>query len=115
VRFAEDDEKFELSFRCGSGGMLIDGGAYAPPRGYLTLLEPGPRTFGRDSLPVYCAHCSVNNEIVPIEQTGVPATIEFPPERPGERCVHHIYKDTSRIPADVYRRVGKQKPAGEPG
>jgi hypothetical protein len=112
VAFTEDDEKFVLSFRCGSGGMLIDGGAYGPPRDYLTLNEPGPRTFGRSELPVYCAHCSVNNEIVPIEQTGVPATIEFPPERPGERCVHHIYKDARTIPNDIYRRVGMDKPDG---
>ena len=112
VQFQEDDDKFVLSFRCGSGGMLIDGGAYAPPRDYLTLREPGPRTFGRDSLPVYCAHCSVNNEIVPIEETGAPATIEFPPERPGERCIHHIYKDRAWIPEDVYRRVGLEKPEG---
>ena len=113
VGFSEDDEKFVLSFRCGSGGMLIDGGAYDPPRDYMTLRERGPRTFGRDALPVYCAHCSVNNEIVPIERTGVPATIEFPPERPGERCVHHVYKDSASIPAEIYRRAGKEK--GEAG
>src|SRR5207244_2087794 len=46
VQFQEDDDKFVLSFRCGSGGMLIDGGAYAPPRDYLTLREPGPSMCG---------------------------------------------------------------------
>jgi len=111
VSYGEDDEKFVVSFRCGSGGMLIDGGAYAAPRDYLTLRDAGPRTFGRAELPVYCAHCSVNNEIEGIEQTGVPVTIEFPPERPGERCVHHVYKDPARIPDEIYRRVGKEPPA----
>ena len=48
-----------------------------------------------------------------IEQTGAPVTIEFPPERPGERCVHHVYKDPRRIPAEIYERVGKRKPAIE--
>ncbi|MFN2613708.1 MAG: hypothetical protein ABR552_02675, partial [Actinomycetota bacterium] len=57
VRFEEDAEKFILSFRCGSGGKLIDEGAYGEPKGYLTLRDAGPRTFGRDELPVYCAHC----------------------------------------------------------
>jgi len=110
VSMAEDGEKYIASFRCGSGGMLIDSGAYGPPRDYLTLREAGPRTFGRAELPVYCAHCSVNNEMEGIEQTGVPVTIEFPPERPGERCVHHVYKDPSNVPAEIYERVGKRKP-----
>ena len=109
VTFDEDDEKFVLAFRCGSGGKLIDDGAYGPPRDYLTLRERGPRTLGRPELPVYCAHCSINNEIEGIEQTGVPVTIEFPPERPGERCVHHVYKDPASIPDEIYRRVGKTR------
>ena len=110
VEFSEDDEKYVASFRCGSGGKLIDDRAYEAPRDYLTLRERGPRTFGRDALPVYCAHCSVNNEMEGIEQTGVPVTIEFPPENPGERCVHHVYKDPTRIPDEIYRRVGKETP-----
>ena len=110
VEFSEDDEKYVASFHCGSGGKLIDDRAYEAPRDYLTLHESGPRTFGRASLPVYCAHCSVNNEMEGIEQTGVPITIEFPPQNPGERCVHHVYKDPAQIPDEIYRRVGKEKP-----
>lgn len=110
VEFTEDDQRFELSFQCGSGGKLIDDGAYDAPRNYLTLRTSGPVTFGRDHLPVYCAHCSVNNEIQPIEWDGAPATVQFPPAQPGERCVHHVYKDRASIPAEVYERVGKQPP-----
>ena len=50
----EDDEKFVLSFHCGSGGRLIDEGAYEGEHAYLTLQQRGPRTFDRDRLPVYC-------------------------------------------------------------
>jgi len=110
VELDEDDEKFILSFACASGGMLIDEGAYGPPKDYLTLRSPGPMTFGREQLPVYCAHCSINNEIQPIEWDGVPATVQFPPRAPGERCTHHVYKDPRAIPDEVYRRAGKQKP-----
>ncbi len=110
VRFSEDDEKYELSFKCGSGGMLIDSGAYAEPKNYLTLREKGSVTFGRDELPVYCAHCSVNNEIQPIEWDGAPQTVEYPPEQPGERCVHHIYKNAASIPDEVFARLGKFRP-----
>jgi len=109
VELVEDEEKYSLSFRCGSGGMLIDTGAYDAPRDYLTLRARGPVTFDRDELPVYCAHCSVNNEIQPIEWDGVPATVQFPPRAPGERCIHHVYKDPASIPAEVFARAGKDK------
>ncbi len=111
----EDDEKYVASFRCGSGGKLIDDRSYVPPRAYLRLEGPTPMTFGRPSLPVYCAHCSVNNEMEPMEQTGVPITVEFPPEEPGERCVHHLYKNPADIPEQIYSRVGKQKPSPRSG
>src|SRR5215218_9986123 len=45
----EDDEKFVLSFRCGSGGRLIDEGAYEGEDAYLTLTEKAGRTFERDA------------------------------------------------------------------
>jgi len=111
VEVTEDDEKIVLAFRCGTGGRLIDEGRYEGANAYLTLREQGGRTFMRDELPVYCAHCSVNNEIQPVEWGGAPTSIEHPPERPGEACVHHIYKDVAAIPASAYRRIGKPPPA----
>jgi hypothetical protein len=107
----EDDEKITLTFRCGSGGRLIDERRYEGEHAYLTLHERAPRTFDRSELPVYCAHCSVNNEIQPVEWGGAPTTIEHPPHRPGEPCVHHVYKDLAAIPDEAYRRIGKERPA----
>ena len=107
----EDDEKIVLSFRCGSGGRLIDEGAYDGPDGYLTLTETGPRTFQRDTLPVYCAHCSVNNEIQPVEWGGVPTSVEYPPDGPGEPCVHHVYREPRSAPTDTWVRIGQTPPA----
>lgn len=107
----EDDEKITLSFRCGTGGRLIDEGRYDEQGGpYRTLREAAPRTFMRDALPVYCAHCSVNNEMQPVEWGRAPVTVEHPPAGPGERCVHHVYKDPGTIPDDVYVRIGKRRP-----
>jgi hypothetical protein len=105
----EDDEKITLSFRCGTGGRLIDEGRYEGEDAYLTLREPGPRTFQRDALPVYCAHCSVNNEIQPVEWGRAPTTVEFPPTEPGQPCVHHVYKDQSALPPEVFDRIGISK------
>jgi len=104
---SEDDEKVVLSFRCGSGGRLIDEGRYDVDGGpYVTLHDRGPRTFDRDALPVYCAHCSVHNEIQPVEWGGTPTSIEFPPQHRGERCVHHVYKDVTAVPDEAYTRIG---------
>jgi hypothetical protein len=100
----EDDDKITLRFRCGTGGRLIDEGRY--DAGYLSLRETAPRTFMRSSLPVYCAHCSVNNEIQPTEQGGVPVSVEHPPDRAGDECVHHVYRDPRRAPAETWVRIG---------
>jgi hypothetical protein len=60
---------------------------------------------------VYCAHCSVNNEIQGIEWDGEPVTVQFPQTKPGDRCIHHVYKRPEDIPGEIYRRVGKEKPS----
>jgi len=111
VDVEEDDEKIVLAFRCGTGGRLIDEGRYEGDPAYLTLREKSGRTFMRDELPVYCAHCSVNNEMQPVEWGGAPTTVEHPPERKGEACVHHIYKDVGATPDEDYRRIGKAPPS----
>ena len=112
VVVSEDDEKISLAFRCGSGGRLIDDGRYEGEDAYATLKEPGGRTFGKAAMWVYCAHCSVNNEMQPVEWGEVPTSIEFPPERAGEPCVHHVYKDVTAIPDAAYVRIGKRPPGG---
>jgi hypothetical protein len=109
VEVSADDERITLSFRCGTGGRLVDEGRYDDAgadagRGYLTLQGDGPVTFGEPGLPVYCAHCSVNNELQPLERDGVPTTVEFPTRRPGEPCVHHVYRDLHDLPAQVRDR-----------
>jgi len=112
VEVEEDDEKIVLSFKCGSGGKLIDDGRYEGDDAYLTLREQSGRTSMRESLWAYCAHCSVNNEIQPVEWGATPTSVEYPPEAPGERCVHHLFKDVADIPAEAYRRIGKEPPSG---
>ena len=72
--------------------------------------ERAPRTFMLDALPVYCAHCSINNEIQPIEWGGDPISIEHPAVAPGTRCVHHVYKDVRAVPPRSYERIGKEPP-----
>ena len=110
VEVEEDEEKIILSFQCGSGGRLIEDGRYEGDHAYLKLRSSGPQTFSRDELWVYCAHCSVNNEIQPVEWGETPTSIEFPPEQAGDTCVHHIYKNVGDIPESDFVRIGKTRP-----
>src|SRR5260370_615962 len=71
------------------------------------------RRFMRDERPVYCAHCWVKNEMQRGEWGGARTSMDPPPERRGEPCVHHIYKDASAIPDDAYRRIGETRPSSE--
>ncbi len=114
VTVESDDDKIVLSFRCGTGGRLIDEGRYetrpGSGDGYLLLSEPGPMTFGRATMGVYCAHCSIHNELQPMERSGLPTTVEYPPQHPGEPCVHHVHRTPHTIPAEVFVRVGRSQP-----
>ena len=49
---------------------------------------------------------------VGVRDAGVVRVREEPPERAGEPCVHHVYKDMTAIPDAAYVRIGKRPPGG---
>lgn len=118
IDVTEDDEKWVLAFDpCGSGGRMRRGDAAL---GQQSRTEP-PYSFGategahdwswqQEDVCLYCAHCSVVNEILPIEQMGAPMRITEYPRDPGDQCRWTIYKDRDQIPDWAYARVGKSRP-----
>jgi hypothetical protein len=108
----EDDEKFTLTMDpCGSGGRLINMGAYEGPYGYRKLKNPGPHTWGEKDLPIYCSHCPWAHEISPLFYGGEEGSQLWVhgapfPKKPGEPCVWLIYKDPANIPDKYYDRIG---------
>lgn len=110
MRIEEDDEKVTLILDpCGSGGRMVQEGAFGPG-GKFPRIEKAQRiTFGRENFPCYCAHCAVLHHIVPIEQTGAP----FPPievgEGPGDPCKWIFYKDHAEVPERYFEQVGMQR------
>jgi hypothetical protein len=118
IDVVEDDEKWVMSFDpCGSGGRMRRGD---PARGQTPREDP-PFEFGRTERPhdwswnrtgvcLYCAHCAVVNEILPIEQLGSPMRVTDNPEQPGDPCTWTIYKRPELVPDEAYRRVGKPPP-----
>jgi hypothetical protein len=113
LQVQEDHEKFVLTVTCPSGGRLIQEGAYDGPDGYRKFTKPGPHTWGEKDMPIYCGHCSWTHEIIPLTKFGpgsqfwVHAT-PFP-KKPGENCLHYVYKNPENIPEEYYERLGIKK------
>jgi hypothetical protein len=109
--FEEDDEKITLTMKqCGSGGRLINMGAYEGPFGYRKLKKAGPHTWGEEDLPLYCSHCSWVHEIAPLMYGGEGAQLWVHaspfPKKPGDPCIYYFYKDPKKIPEKYYKRIG---------
>ncbi len=62
---------------------------------------------------LYCSHCSLINETLPIERLGFPMRVTEYPKDPGDKCRWILYRDPKEIPAEAYERVGKTKPTPE--
>ena len=110
----EDDEKFILTMQpCGSGGRLIDSGAYEGPLGYAKLKKPGAHTWGETDLPIYCAHCPWAQEIFPVSEVGEGMQLWIHaspfPKKPGDPCVQYVYKDPKHVPDRFYERIGASR------
>jgi hypothetical protein len=107
VEITEEADAVLLGFRCGSGGRLLDEGRYTSAGGpYLELVGPTPLTGGAQTLGVYCSHCPVHNELIPLEQGGVPTAVETPSPGPGGVCVHRVPVDPHDLPVDLRPRLG---------
>ena len=92
--------------------MQRDGQNDPPFSRYARVATPQPMTFNQPDFPTYCTHCAVWNGIAPIEWWGHPRRVYTPMREPGDPCIMQIYKDLRHIPADYYRRLGKEPPAG---
>lgn len=119
INVVEDDEKWTMSFDpCGTGGRMRRGD---PARGQVPRTEPPFEfaavegaydwTWGREGVCLYCAHCAVVNEILPIEQLGTPMRVTEYPQDAGQPCRWIVYKSPELVPDSVFERVGKRRPS----
>lgn len=118
----EDEDRYSLIMDpCGSGGRMrrgdpVDGtpSRLGPPYNFGVTREAHDWSWGRTGVPYYCTHCAVN-EILPMEWGGHPLWVtEFNPDA-SKPCAWHFYKTAEAIPEEVYRRVGRTKPASGEG
>jgi hypothetical protein len=112
LKVEEDEEKITVMMTpCGSGGRAVINGLYNPPKNLARITKPQKMSWGRTDVPVYCAHCALQ-DIIPMEASGYPIWVIEPPEEFGKqpcRCI--LYKDRDNIPAKYYERYGLKKPA----
>jgi len=119
VDVVEEDDRWVLSFDpCGSGGRMrrSDEERRQTPRteepfAFAVTEEAHDWSWNRKGVCLYCAHCAVVNEILPIESLGAPMRVTDNPQDPGEPCRWTIYKSPELVPDWVYERVGKQPPS----
>ncbi len=90
---------------CGSGGRLRKAGAYQGTGALPFVESPGPLTFGRERLPVYCSHCPVWNGVAPWRWYGHPHWVFDDAARPDGGCTLHIYKKPAAVPADYLKEI----------
>jgi hypothetical protein len=120
IEVADEGNRTVVSFDpCGSGGRARRGDPAAgiPPAAdraeFGASDEAHDWTWGQPGVCLYCSHCSLINEILPIERLGFPMRITEYPENPEAKCRGILYRDPREIPAEAYERVGKRKPTAE--
>jgi hypothetical protein len=117
VDVVDEGKRVVVSFDpCGSGGRArrgdpddaIPGATQRPELGFSEGAHDW--TWQQKGVCLYCSHCSLINEILPIERLGFPMRVTEYPASPDDACRWILYKDPRDVPAEAYERVGKTKP-----
>lgn len=123
----ETEDRYILRFDpCGSGGRTIRGDwiegtpdRMQPPYGWTVSTEPAPMNHFQKGVCLYCIHCIVLMEEMPIDRFGYPVRVVDPPTWPDtdrdpnvrQKCQWQMFKDPTTVPEEYYTRVGRTKPA----
>lgn len=113
VRIVEDDEKVTYIMQpCGSGGRMINAGAYLPSarRPLTVLAEPSFASFGEGNFPNWCAHCAFSNRGYLARSLPYFLLEGWSDHRRWGGCAAHSYKDIALVPDEAFERVGLAPP-----
>jgi hypothetical protein len=122
----ELEDRFILRFdACGSGGRTLRGDwiERTPPRmeapyNWAVTQEEHSWNHYTPGVCIYCSHCIVLMEEMPIDRFGYPVRVIDPPTYPDtdpdpdvrQRCQWQMFKDPTTVPEEYYTRVGRTKP-----
>lgn len=125
IEFEDLEDRYVLRFDpCGSGGRITRGDDVegTPPRmeapyDWPVTQEPAAWNHGEPGVCVYCAHCIVLTEIMPIDAFGYPVRVVDPPryrqsgpDGAPAKCSWTMFKDPGAVPEEYYARVGRTRP-----
>lgn len=122
----EEDDRYVLRFDpCGSGGRTVRGdwiedtpARMEAPYNWGVSNEEASWNHYTKGVCLYCAHCIVLMEEIPIDRFGYPVRVIDPPIYPDtdrdpdvrQKCQWTMFKDPTAVPEEVYVRVGRTKP-----
>ncbi|MDO8568184.1 MAG: hypothetical protein Q7R57_05650 [Dehalococcoidales bacterium] len=96
----EEADRYVITQSCGTGGRLRQAKKVA------VTAKAHPWSWGRSGVSLYCTHCCIMWEILPIELRGYPVKLCLYRDNPEEPCVQLVYKRPELIPEDYYRKLG---------
>jgi len=127
IEFVETEDRVIVRFDpCGSGGRTVRGDwveetppRMEPPYGWRVSEEERSWNHYTKGVCLYCSHCIVLTEEMPIAHFGYPVRVVDPPVYPDtdrdpavrQKCQWQMFKDPTAVPEEYYRRVGRTKPA----
>ena len=101
----EEADKYVIQLDpCGAGGRLRRSKSIA------TTKKAHPWAWGRSGVSLYCTHCCIMWEMIPIELRGYPVKICLYNENPEAPCVQIFYKKPQLIPEEYFKNIGKPVP-----
>jgi hypothetical protein len=87
-----------------------------PPYAWSVSEEPHSWNHYEPGVCLYCAHCIVLQEEMPIDRFGYPLRVIDPPRwtadgpTQGGQCQWTLFKDLAAVPDELYERVGRSRP-----
>lgn len=123
IGFEELEDRFVFTFDpCGSGGRTVQGDdiegtgpRMEHPYNWKTTEEAHDWNHFTPGVCLYCAHCIILTEQMPIDKFGYPVRVIDPPvydsAHPGpQQCKWTVFKDPTTVPEELYERAGRRKP-----
>lgn len=95
----EEADKYVVGVNSCTGLRLRRSGPVA------TTKEPHPWSWGRSGVCLYCTHCCIRWEIMPIELRGYPVKTALYNENVNEPCIQLFYKKPESIPEEYFRSM----------
>lgn len=123
IGFEEFDDRFVVRFDpCGSGGRTVQGDEIEgtgprmeAPYNWKVAEEPHDWNHYTPGVCLYCAHCIILTEQMPMDRFGYPVRVidppvYFPGQTERQQCRWTMYKDPTTVPEELYTRAGRTKP-----